>query len=136
MIKADLCRFMDRVIEERSIGRDDLNRLQRTILASGISSREEVEALLALGRSLDGDPRWREVLTALIVDFVVWNSQPRGIVTAAACRWLAAALDATDQPETALHIAYAVVEEAHTVDEALLTFILRGRQRPPQGLAA
>jgi hypothetical protein len=136
MIKADLCRFMDRVIDERCIGPEDLHQLKRTILANGITSREEAEALLALGRSLEGDPRWREVLTALMVDYVVWGSQPKGIVTAPTCRWLAAALDAADQPETAMQIAYAVVEEAYAVDEALLTFILRGRQRPPQVLAA
>jgi hypothetical protein len=136
MIKADLRGFVDRVTDQGYFGPDDLRHLQGDILADGIASRGEVEALLALGRNLDGDLLWREAVTAPIVDFVVRGAHPTGTVNAETSRWLASALDAADLPDMALHIAYAVVEAADAVDEALLIFILRGRQRVPQGLAA
>jgi hypothetical protein len=136
MIKVDLRRFMDRLIDCGRIGTDDAKMLQRTVLAGGVASRQEAELLLAVGHKLESDPGWREALTRLIVDFAVQHSCPDGRVTGEVSRWLAGALDAADLDGTALDIAYAVVEEAREVDEALLTFILRGRQRAPQGLAA
>ncbi len=135
MIKADLHRFMDHVISHRRIGPDDVVELRHFILPKGVTSRAEAEALLSLDRYLDADASWREALIRLIVDFVVWGSRPAGVVTAGTTRWLAAALDA-DLTDTALEIAYTVVDEAREVDESLLSLILRGRQRPPSRVAA
>lgn len=136
MIKADLRRFVDRLIDCGRIGAEDARILQRIILGGGVASREEAELLLAVGREFETDPSWREALTRLIVDFAVRRSSPDGRVTGEVSSWLARALDAADLDGTALGIAYAVVEEAREVDEALLMFILRGRQRAPQELAA
>jgi hypothetical protein len=117
-------------------GAGEARLLQRTVLDVGVASREEAELLLDAGRGLEADPDWREALTRLIVDFAVWRCCPDGKLTGEASRWLAGALDAAELDGLALEIAYTVVEEAREVDEALLTFILRGRQRAPEGLAA
>ncbi len=129
MINPSLDLFAATLIEAARIRSGDVKRLQRDILPDGISSRAEAELLLRLDQSVRrADPAFSAWLVAAMADFVVWGSRPTGVVTAEATRWLAAALDAADLTETALHIAYAVVEEAHDLDEALLTFILRRRQ--------
>jgi hypothetical protein len=101
-----------------------------------LTSRCEAEALLALDHALPADASWGDALVALMVDFLVWGSRPTGKVTADDASWLSAALDVGTPTETAMRIAYAVVEEAEQIDEALLAFILRGRQKAPQSRAA
>jgi hypothetical protein len=136
MIRSQLRDFIDQVIDNQRIAAEDIKHLRRTVLEDGLSSREEAEALLALDRCLETDESWRETLVALMVDFVVWGSRPTGYVTAEDSRWLARALDVGGSSETALQVAYAIVEEAQQVDETLLGFILRGRQRASHSLAA
>lgn len=136
MINSHLGEFIDRVTDNARITADDVKQLRRTVLENGISSRREAEALLALDRIVEADASWGEALADLMVDFVVWGARPTGYVTAEDARWLSMALDGGGPTETALRIAYAVVEEAQQVDEALLTFILRGRQRVARPLAA
>ncbi len=53
MINANLHHFIDRVIDNKVITQDDVRDLQRNILADGIGSRAEADALLALDRTLD-----------------------------------------------------------------------------------
>ena len=136
MIKAQLRDYMERVIEAKQIGAEDVRELQRNVLDDGLTSRAEAEALLALDRSLPAHESWSDALVALIVDFVVWASRPPGKVTAEQGEWLAAALEVGTPMPTALRIAEAVADEAEQIDEPLLAFILRGRQRGSRILAA
>jgi hypothetical protein len=84
----------------------------------------------------DAHESWGDALVTLMVDYVVWGVRPTGSVTAEDARWLAAALEFGGPTETAMRIAYAVVEEAQTTDEALVDFIMRGRQLAKRTLAA
>ena len=136
MIKTQLRDYMERVIEAKQIGADDVRELQRNVLEDGLTSRAEAEALLALDRSLPAHESWREALVALMVDFVVWASRPTGKVTADEGEWLVAALEVGTPMPTAMRIAQAVADEAEQIDEPLLAFILRGRQRGSRTLAA
>jgi hypothetical protein len=136
MIKVRLRDFMECVLDNKTISRDDVLTLQRDVLENGISCREEAEALLALDRTVAADESWGEVLTRLMVDFVVWSARPTGYVTAEQARWLASLLDAGDPTDNGMRIACAIVDEAQQVDEALLSVILRGRQLSSRGLAA
>jgi hypothetical protein len=136
MIKSQLRDYMERVIDAKQICAGDVKDLQRNVLRDGLTSRDEAEALLALDHALPADASWSDALVALMVDFVVWGSRPTGKVTADDASWLSAALDVGTPTETAMRIAYAVVEEAEQIDEALLAFILRGRQKAPQTRAA
>jgi uncharacterized protein (UPF0335 family) len=136
MIKAQLRDYIERVTQEKQIRAEDVRDLQRDVLPHGLTTRLEAETLLALDRLVPADATWREALTALIVDFVVWGARPTGRVTADDASWLAAALDAGTPTETAMRIAHAVVAEAEQVDEALLSFILRGRRKAPVTAAA
>lgn len=128
MIKNNLRDFIETVIDAKYISGDDVKKLQREILEDGIMTRLEAEALLALDRTLGTHESWGPALTALIVDFMVWSMRPTGVVTNDDAMWLTTALDVGGPTETAMNIAYAILDETHHVDAALLDFIMRGRQ--------
>jgi hypothetical protein len=128
MIKNNLRDFIETAIDNKYISADDVKKLQREILEDGIMNRREAEALLALDRTLATHESWGPALTALIVDFMVWSLRPTGVVTNDDARWLTTALDVGGPTETAMNIAYAILDETRHVDAALLDFIMRGRQ--------
>jgi hypothetical protein len=129
MIKDNLCEFIDQVANKRHISDDDVKRLQGEILTGGLVSRREAEALLDLDRSVEAAESWGPALTRLVVDFVVWSVPPTGVVGNEDALWLATVLEAGGPTETAMAIAYAILEAAGHVDMALLDFIMRGRQQ-------
>jgi hypothetical protein len=129
MIKSNLREFIESVVENKRITAVDVRHLQRNVLEDGVASRDEAEALLALDRTLDADESWGEALVSLLVDYVVWGARPTGKVTAQDARWLASVLDVGGPTANAMQIAYAVIEEAQDIDEALLDFVMRGRQQ-------
>ncbi|MBF9234201.1 hypothetical protein [Microvirga alba] len=128
MINSKLRDFIESVIDNKYISADDVKELQRNVLDDGIMTRLEAEALLALDRTLDADESWGPALTVLVVDFAVWGLRPTGAVNNDDALWLATALDMAGPTETAMNIAYAVLDESDRVDTALLDFIMRGRQ--------
>ena len=81
MIKSQLREFIERVVDTRTIAQDDVRFLVETVLEDGIGSRDEAEVLLSLERALAAPESFRAVLSALVVDFVVWGSRPTGTVT-------------------------------------------------------
>lgn len=129
MIKNNLREFIDGVTERKYISDSDVDKLRNEVLEGGIASRREAEALLALDRSVDAGESWSAVLTKLVVDFVVWRQPPNGVVASDDALWLATVLDVGGPTETAMSIAYAILDEAGYVDVALLDFIMRGRQQ-------
>jgi hypothetical protein len=126
MFTSELHKFINQVIDNQSITADDVKHLQTQILQSGIGSRQEADALLALDRTLDTDPAWAEFLTAIMVDFVVWGSRPTGRVPAETAAWLVTAFTCGEPTGTAVRIARAIVAEAQEVDADLLLFAHRG----------
>ncbi|QFU16780.1 hypothetical protein [Microvirga thermotolerans] len=137
MIGADLRNFIERVIDRQFISAEDVEVLREEILRSGLSSKAEVEALLALDRTVRADASWEPVLTALVVEFMVQGREPAGVVEHDDAAWLATVLDVGGPTRTAMGIAYAVLDRSRTVGAALLDFIVRGRHlERQQGLAA
>ena len=130
MIKSSLHEFVDRVLESKRISEYDVRILQRSILADGIASREEVDVLVALDRAVGtAHAAWAAYLTGAVVEFVVWTSRPTGIVDADTARWLTASLGCGAGPtETAARIAFEVVKEAERTDEIMLAFAMRAAQ--------
>jgi hypothetical protein len=129
MMKDQLRDFIDRITEANHVSDDDVKMLQGEILNPGITSRLEVESLLALDRVVDAAESWSSVLTKLVVDFVVWNRAPQGVVSNDDAFWLATLLEISGPSPNAMSIAYAILDEAGYVDVALLDFIMRGRQQ-------
>ena len=137
MIKSNLRDFIESVIDNKYISDEDVKKLQRDIMEDGVMIRVEAEALLALDRTLDAHESWGPALTALVVDFVVWGQRPTGVVTNDDAMWLTTALDVGGPTETAMNIAYGILDETQRVDAAILDFIMRGRQHQRlQSLAA
>lgn len=129
MIKDSLRDFIDAMAEADFIGADDVKWLRAEMLTDGITSRLEVETLLALDRMIEADESWGAALTELVVDFVVWKRAPHGVVSNDDALWLATILEVSGPSPNAMNIAYAILDEAGYVDVALLDFIMRGRQQ-------
>jgi hypothetical protein len=128
MMQDQLRDFIDRIADAQHVSDDDVKTLQE-ILDCGITSRLEVESLLALDRIASSSESWGCALTKLVVEFVVWKRMPHGVVTTDDAFWLATLLEVSGPSRNAMNIAYAILDEAGHVDVALLDFIMRGRQR-------
>jgi hypothetical protein len=126
MVKASLRDFVDRALVTKFASAEDVARLRRDILPSGLMCRDEADLLIALDRAVASDRAWEEYLIAEVVEFVVWVCRPTGTVDAETARWLTTTLGCGRGPtDTAMRIAFAVVKEAEKVDEALLAFVMR-----------
>ena len=103
----------------------DLRRLQRDVLPTGATSREEVEVLLSLDRIERVDRDWPRYLALTVSEFVLSTADPPGVISGEAAAWLAAAL-ADTRPKTAAVVLRSIMSEAHQVDEALVAFVRKG----------
>jgi hypothetical protein len=124
MSNNNLAEIVAKTIVKGRISFGDVRRLQRDVLPDGVSSREEVELLLALDRAATRTDRsWTEWLVPAIVDFVVWGERPTGLVEADAASWLTGVLGAGGTPTKAARlIAREIAREAERVDEAVVAF--------------
>ena len=129
MLKDQLRDFIDSLTERDHVCDDDVAMLQGEILSEGITSRLEVESLLALDRAVEAAESWGRVLTKLVVDFIVWNRAPQGAVSGDDALWLSTVLEISGPSPNAMNIAYGILDAAGHVDVALLDFIMRGRQQ-------
>ena len=123
-----LCVFATKVTASNRIVFGDLRRLQRDVLPTGATSREEVEALLSLDSLGQLDDDWPDYLVATVTDFVLSTSHPPSSVDANTAVWLEGALSAA-RPTSAAAIVRAVMKEAHQIDEALLLLPLKRAKR-------
>jgi hypothetical protein len=130
MSNTSLCAFVSKVRSNDRIRFGDLRRLQRDILPSGPSNREEVETLLDLDRSVERvDEGWPVYLATLIKDFVICNSVPPGYVDRRTAEWIVSRL-IDSRPAIAYAIARGIVLEANQVDGVLRAFApLAGKRR-------
>jgi hypothetical protein len=129
MMKDQLREFIDRITDIQHVSDEDVTMLRGEVLATGITSRLEVESLLALDRVVSAAESWGPTLTKLVVDYVVWSRAPHGAVSNDDAFWLATLLEISGPSPNAMAIAYAILDEAGHVDVALLDFIMRGRQQ-------
>lgn len=136
MMRNNLRDFIDGAVDRNFISADDVKKLTGEILEEGITSRLEVESLLALDRMIEAEESWGTALTKLVVEFVVWKRAPHGVVSNDDALWLATVLEVSGPSRNAMNIAYAILDEAGYVDVALLDFIMRGRQQARQSLMA
>ena len=130
MSRASLREFISSVLARKRLRFGDLRRLQRDVLPTGITTREEAEALIALDQAVPkADVDWPGYLTTVVKGFVVSSGDPPGCVDAETTAWLVSQLSSS-QPRTALAIAREVVLDAKEVDAALLSFVESHRRKP------
>ncbi len=127
MIGHELREFVDHVMDRRVIDDEDVRILQREILHEVVLTRDIIDVLVALDRAVaDKSPLFADVLLAFSVDFAVWESRPTGRIDRDKAHWLVTTLSAGDGPTPlAQKIAFEVVREAESCDEALVSFALR-----------
>ena len=127
MIGHELREFVDHVMDRRVIDDEDVRILQREILHEVVMTRDIIDVLVALDRAVaDKSPLFADVLLAFSVDFAVWESRPTGRIDRDKAHWLVTTLSAGDGPTPlAQKIAFEVVREAESCDEALVSFALR-----------
>jgi hypothetical protein len=127
MIGHELREFVDHVMDRRVIDDEDVRILQREILHEAVLTRDTIDVLVALDRAVtDKSPLFADVLLAFCVDFSVWESRPTGRIDRDKAHWLVTTLSAGDGPTPlAQKIAFEVVREAESCDEALVGFALR-----------
>ncbi|NNM72895.1 hypothetical protein [Enterovirga aerilata] len=131
MIRWSLENFITGTMGRGEISRADVLSLRRDVLPNGIETRDEADVLIALDRALhEKDESWGAFLVQTVVDFVVWSSRPTGRVDRETAEWLIASLGCGAGPtKTAVTIAFEIVREAETSDEALVAFVMRSRAR-------
>lgn len=95
------------------VTRDDVRRLRRDIFADGAVTRDEADALFALDMSkCERDPEWTAFFVESILDHVIWQARPTGVVNEGKAEWL---LDRADRAKTisAFTVLVSVLAEAH-----------------------
>ena len=127
MIGHELREFVDHVMDRRVIDDEDVRILQREILHEVVLTRDIIDVLVALDRAVaDKSPLFADVLLAFCVDFSVWESRPTGKIDRDKAHWLVTTLSAGEGPTPlAQKIAFEIVREAESCDEALVSFALR-----------
>jgi hypothetical protein len=135
MIGHELREFVDRVMDKDAIDDEDVKMLQRQILADGVMTRDVVDVLAALDRAVSTRcSDFPEYLVAVIVDHVVWESRPTGVVDRETAQWLVTTLSSGEGPTaTARRIAFEIVREAERCDELLLGFTMSRGTASPRG---
>ncbi len=124
--------FVSQALDHKRISFGDLRRLQRDILPTRITTRQQAEALIELDRSVDrADRDWRDYLTTTVRDFVIWGSLPAGRIDGDKAEWLVTVLRRSS-PKTASAIAREVVRQAPEVDNALRVFAGRSLREKPR----
>lgn len=80
---------IDEIVRSGNIRDIDVLRLRTVIHSDGLVSDDEAEALLLINAVCSAqDPRWSELFIEGITDYLVYQSEPEGYVTAEGAKWL------------------------------------------------
>jgi hypothetical protein len=96
MIDRRLQEFVSNIISKGQITFGDVRRLQRGCLPTGISSREELEALISLNSKIArSDKTWAQWLVPAVVDFVTTGQGCEPPIEEPAGKWVDSLLAAS-----------------------------------------
>jgi hypothetical protein len=96
MIDRRLQEFVSNIISKGQITFGDVRRLQRGCLPTGISSREELEALISLNSKIArSDKTWAQWLVPAVVDFVTTGQGCEPPIEEPAGKWVESLLSAS-----------------------------------------
>ena len=118
------------------VTRDDVRRLRREIFVDGAVTRDEADALFALDMSnCEKCPEWTAFFVECILDHVLWQARPTGVVNEGKAEWL---LDRADRAKSiaAFTVLVSVLAEAHRTPIWFLAAVKARAQRGWPGLDA
>jgi len=111
---------------EGGVDADLVRRLRFDLFRGDALTQDEADALFAIERSQrPGCPEWQEFFVDAIVDFLLWQQRPSGVLNEAQAEWLIGQADNT-KTLTAFAILVATLEEAHRTP-AWFAAAVRGR---------
>ncbi len=95
------------------IDADLVRRLRFDLFRGDALTQDEAEALFSIERGLRPDcPEWRDFFVDTVVDFLLWQQRPSGVLNEAQAEWLVSQADST-RTLTAFATLVAALEEAH-----------------------
>lgn len=118
------------MIYGRKLSAMDVAWLRREVFPEGSVSREAADELFAVERAgLANAPEWTEFFVEMIVEHVVWQARPTGVVSEPQAEWLIERADECASVN-ALAALVAVLAEAHRVPAWFLSAV---RSRAARG---
>ncbi len=98
---------------EGGIDADLVRRLRFDLFRGDALTQDEADALFSIERAVRPDCReWRDFFIDAIVDFLLWQQRPSGVLNEAQAEWLMSRADST-KTLTAFATLVATLEEAH-----------------------
>ena len=118
------------MIHGRKLSAMDVAWLRREVFGEGAVSREAADELFAVERAgLANAPEWTQFFVEMIVEHIVWQARPSGVVSEAQAEWLIERADECASVN-ALAALVAVLGEAH---RAPAWFLAAVRARAARG---
>jgi hypothetical protein len=118
------------VAQKSTLDKQDLSELQGAVEAACLTL-EEAEALFRLERIALKCPGWGGFFSAVLTDYIVWQSRPTGMVNSEQAAWLLAQDDAA-KTLGSLALLVNIVAEADTVPASFIEAVrARIRARSP-----
>ena len=98
---------------EGGVDADLVRRLRFDLFRGDALTQDEADALFSIERAVRPDcPEWRDFFIDVIVDFLLWQQRPSGILNEAQAEWLMGQADRT-RTLTDFATLVAALEEAH-----------------------
>ncbi|MFT4097726.1 MAG: hypothetical protein QM651_11420 [Rhodoblastus sp.] len=98
---------------EGGVDADLVRRLRFDLFRGDALTQDEADALFAIERTLRPEcPEWRDFFIDSIVDFLIWQQRPSGVLNEAQAEWLVSRADSS-KTLTAFATLVATLEEAH-----------------------
>ena len=120
------------MIHGRQVTAMDVAWLRREVFASGKVTREAADELFAVERAgLANAPEWTEFFVEKIVEHVVWQARPTGVVSESQAEWLIARADEC----ASVNALAALVATLGEAQSAPAWFISAVRARAARGWA-
>lgn len=118
---------IEEIVSRGSIKDSDVLAFRKIFYEDGITSVEEAEILFKLNDACNAaDPSWAIFFIEAITDFIVFQAQPQGYVTADNAHWLIdrVSVDGKTDSKTELELIVNVLDKARWAPVSLVKFAL------------
>lgn len=124
---AQLMNLLTGIKHNRRIDEADVIAIRRIIYPDGAIMLPEAEALFALNTAAKvQDPAWHSLFVEALTDYVVYQAEPRGFVSADNMHWLFGQIQQDGEviPDTELALLLNVLEKSISAPNELAVFTL------------
>ena len=118
---------IDEILARGAISDGDVLKFRRVFYEDGVVSAEEAELLFKINDACKvGSASWAEFFIEAVTDFIVFQAQPQGYVTADNAHWLIdrVSKDGKIDSQTELELVVTVLDKARWAPIGLVKFAL------------